>query len=210
MVEPEVAFLDHEGNMQLQEELLCYLLNRIIEERSEELDILQRDTKPLAAAASGPYPRITYDEAIDKLRARDFDITWGEDLGAPHETELSKLYDRPVIIKDWPTASKAFYMEPFENDPTRVKANDVIAPEGYGEIIGGSQRIHDLEFLEHRIKENNLPREAFDWYLDLRRYGSVPHSGFGLGIERTLAWITGVSHLRDMIPFPRMLNRLYP
>ena len=210
MVEPEVAFLDHEGNMQLQEELLCYLLNRIIEERPEELDILQREVGPLQTAATGPYPRISYDEAINILKQQNFAISWGDDLGAPHETALSKLYDRPLIIKDWPTSSKAFYMEPFENDATRVKANDVIAPEGYGEIIGGSQRIHDLDLLESRIRENNLPLDAFDWYLDLRRYGSVPHSGFGLGIERTLAWVTGASHLRDTIPFPRMLNRLYP
>ena len=210
MGEPEGAFLDHEGNMQLQEELLSYLLNMIIEERPEELDILQREVGPLQTAATGPYPRISYDEAINILKKQNFAISWGDDLGAPHETALSKLYDRPLIIKDWPTSSKAFYMEPFENDATRVKANDVIAPEGYGEIIGGSQRIHDLDLLESRIRENNLPLDAFDWYLDLRRYGSVPHSGFGLGIERTLAWVTGASHLRDTIPFPRMLNRLYP
>jgi asparaginyl-tRNA synthetase len=210
MVEPEVAFLEHEGNMKLQEDLLCYLIGRVLEERVEELAILQRDTRRLETSISGPYPRMTYDEAVIKLAELDFNISWGDDLGAPHETALGNLYDCPLFIEAWPTTTKAFYMEPFDSDPTRVKANDVIAPEGYGEIIGGSQRIHDADLLKCRVLENNLPMEAFNWYVDLRRYGSVPHSGFGLGIERTLAWITGAPHLRDTIPFPRILNRIYP
>ena len=210
MMEPEVAYLDHEGNMQLQEELLTYLVAQILDECSAELEMLGQDPSKLEPAASEPYPRLTYDEALELLGGLDLDLAWGEDFGAPHETALGNLFDRPVIIEAWPTSTKAFYMEPFEGDPTRVKANDVIAPEGYGEIVGGSQRIHDLELLKQRITEHNLPTEPFGWYLDLRRYGSVPHSGFGLGIERTLAWLTGEHHLRGTIPFPRTLTRLYP
>ena len=137
-------------------------------------------------------------------------LEWGEDFGAPHETALGDHFDRPVFIDAWPTKTKAFYMQPFDDDPTRVKCDDLIAPEGYGELIGGSQRIHDLALLEQRIKEHNLPREAFEWYLDLRKFGSVPHSGFGIGLERTVAWITGASHVREVIPFPRMLTRMKP
>ncbi len=210
MMEPEVAYLDHEGNMQLQEELLTHLVAQILDECSAELEMLGQDPSKLEPAASEPYPRLTYDEALKLLGGLDLDLAWGEDFGAPHETALGNLFDRPVIIEAWPTRTKAFYMEPFEGDPTRVKANDVIAPEGYGEIVGGSQRIHDLELLKQRITEHNLPTEPFAWYLDLRRYGSVPHSGFGLGIERTLAWLTGEHHLRGTIPFPRTLTRLYP
>ena len=210
MIEPEVAFLEHEGNVQLQVDLISYLVGRVLERRSSELELLGRDLSRLEPAAQGGFPRISYEEALDLLRSKGEELAWGDDFGAPHETMLGEEYDRPVIIECWPTSAKAFYMEPLEGDPTRVKNNDMIAPEGYGEIIGGSQRIHDLELLKRRIAEHGLPMEAFEWYLDLRRYGSVPHSGFGMGLERVLAWITGAHHLREVIPFPRMLTRLYP
>lgn len=210
MVEPEVAWLEHDGNVALQEALLAYLVGRVLEERSTELEMLQRDPAKLRPAAAGDYPRLSYDRALELLAERGEPLEWGEDFGAPHETLLGEAFDRPVVIEAWPTRAKAFYMEPLDGDPTRVKCNDVIAPEGYGEIIGGSQRIHDLELLERRIAEHELPRDAFGWYLDLRRHGSVPHSGFGMGLERLLAWITGVQHLREVVPFPRMLTRMYP
>lgn len=210
MIEPEVAYLDHRGNMDLQEAFVSYLVGRVLEERKAELAILERDIGKLEPAANGDYPRITYDRAIEMLAEQGESLAWGEDFGAPHEALLSGAFDRPVMIEGYPTGIKAFYMEPFEADPTRAKCNDMIAPEGYGEIIGGSQRIHDLALLESRIEEHGLPREAFEWYLDLRRHGTVPHSGFGLGLERTIAWITGVHHLREVIPFPRMLTRMYP
>lgn len=210
MVEPEVAFLDHEGNMRLQEELIAYLVGRVLEERGAELELLERDVSKLEPAANGDFPRLSYEEALAKLAEHGEELAWGDDFGAPHETLLGDLFDRPVMIDRWPAAAKAFYMQPSAEDPRLALGNDVIAPEGYGEIVGGSQRIHDLALLERRIAEHGLPREAFDWYLDLRRFGSVPHSGFGLGFERTLAWITGARHLREVIPFPRMLTRLYP
>jgi asparaginyl-tRNA synthetase len=210
MVEPEVAFLEHDGNVRLQVDLISYLVGRVLERRRTELDLLGRDVSKLEPTANGDFPRISYDQALELLRAKGEDLAWGDDFGAPHETILGEAFDRPVVVEAWPTAAKAFYMQPFDDDPTRVKNNDMIAPEGYGEIIGGSQRIHDLTLLEHRIAEHGLPAEAFAWYLDLRRYGSVPHSGFGMGLERVLAWITGAHHLREVIPFPRMLTRLYP
>ena len=210
MIEPEVAYLEHEGNMQLQEDFVAYLLGRVLETRHTELDMLERDTHILEATAQGSFPRLTYDEALAKLAEHGEQLDWGEDLGAPQETILGNLYDRPVFVHTWPTETKAFYMEPVEGDPTRVKCDDLIAPEGYGELIGGSQRIHDYELLKSRIDAHGLPQDAFAWYLDLRRYGSVPHSGFGLGFERLLAWVTGVHHLREVIPFPRLLTRMYP
>ena len=210
MIEPEVAYLEHEGNMKLQEEFVAYLVGRALEKRKTELDILERDTRILEATAQGGFPRLSYDEALAKLAEHGEHLTWGDDLGAPHETILGGLYDRPVFIHSWPTETKAFYMQPYGDDPTRVKCDDLIAPEGYGELIGGSERIHDFELLRRRIDEYGLPQEAFAWYLDLRRYGSVPHSGFGLGFERLLAWVTGVHHLREVIPFPRLLTRMYP
>ena len=210
MLEPEMAWTDHDGNVALQEALLAYLAGRVLESRREELDILERDPAPLEAAASGGFPRLTYDEALAKLAAAGEPLEWGDDFGAPHETLLGDLYDRPVFIEAWPAATKAFYMQPYEHDPRLAKCADLLAPEGYGEIIGGSQRIHDVELLEQRIEEHGLPREAFEWYLDLRRHGSVPHSGFGMGLERVLAWFTGAQHLREVIPFPRMLTRMYP
>ena len=183
---------------------------RALDKRKAELEMLERDTRILEATAQGSFPRLSYDEALAKLAEHGEHLTWGDDLGAPHETILGGLYDRPVFIHSWPTETKAFYMQPFDDDPTRVKCDDLIAPEGYGELIGGSERIHDFELLKRRIDEHGLPQEAFAWYLDLRRYGSVPHSGFGLGFERLLAWVTGVHHLREVIPFPRLLTRMYP
>lgn len=210
MLEPEVAFLDHQGNMQLQEDMVSYLVGRVLENRKAELEILGRDTAKLEGAAAGGYTRLTYDRALELLKENGEPLEWGDDLGAPHETILGNLHDRPVFIEAWPTETKAFYMEPFPDDPTRVKCSDLIAPEGYGELIGGSERISDLTLLQERIRQHNLPEDAFAWYMDLRRYGTVPHSGFGMGFERALAWITGVHHLREVIPFPRMLTRMYP
>lgn len=210
MLEPEVAYLEHEGNMRLQEDLLAYLTGRILESRQLELDMLEREVGKLEPTAGGDFPRLSYDEALNLLAEHGEKLEWGDDFGAPHETILGNAFDRPVIIHSWPTHTKAFYMEPLDNDPSRVKCDDVIAPEGYGELIGGSERIHDYDLLKQRIEEHGLPLDAFAWYLDLRKYGSVPHSGFGLGLERTLAWLTGVQHLREVIPFPRMLTRMYP
>jgi asparaginyl-tRNA synthetase len=210
MCEPEVAFLEHDGNVQLQVDLVSYLAARVRSERRAELELLGRDPDALAGAAAGDYPRLTYDRALELLAEDGEHLAWGDDFGAPHETLLGNRFDRPVVIERYPTAIKAFYMEPVPGDPTRVLCNDMIAPDGYGEIIGGSQRIHDLALLEARIAEHDLPREAFEWYVDLRRFGSVPHAGFGLGFERTLAWFTGAHHLREVIPFPRMLTRMYP
>lgn len=210
MLEPEIAYLDHEGNMQLQEDMLSYIVGRALEECKLELEMLERDISKLEPTASGNFPRLTYDEALEILKEKGEPLEWGEDFGAPHETLLGAQYDRPIFIEAWPTKIKAFYMQPYENDPTRVKASDLIASDGYGELIGGSERIHDYDLLKQRIEEHGLPIDAFEWYLDLRRYGSVPHAGFGMGLERTVAWITGVNHLREVIPFPRMLTRMYP
>ena len=210
MIEPEVAYLEHEGNMKLQEEFVSYLVGRALENRQAELTMLERELRTLTATAQGDFPRLSYDEALAKLAEHGEHLVWGDDLGAPHETILGNLYDRPVFVDAWPTETKAFYMQPFDDDPTRVKCDDLIAPEGYGELVGGSERIHDFDLLKSRIEAHGLPEEAFAWYLDLRRYGSVPHSGFGLGFERLLAWVTGVHHLREVIPFPRLLTRMYP
>ncbi len=210
MVEPEVAFLEHLGNMQLQEDFMAYLVKRVLNNRQRELDILERDVALLEPTAAGKFTRLSYDDALKLLAKKGEDLPWGEDFGAPHETIIGNSFDRPVFIESWPTKTKAFYMQPYDDDPTRVKCDDLIGPEGYGELIGGSERIHDYDLLKERIKEHNLPSEAFDWYIDLRKFGTVPHSGFGLGLERSIAWITGVSHLREVIPFPRMLTRMYP
>jgi asparaginyl-tRNA synthetase len=210
MVEPEVAYNDQADNERLQEDFVSYIVGRALEERKAELEVLERDTTKLEASASGNFPRLSYSDAIELLKSKGEVIEWGEDFGAPHETIIGEQYDRPVIIHSYPAHIKAFYMQPREDDPRLAACDDMIAPEGYGEIIGGSQRIHDLALLEERIREHHLPMEAFSWYLDLRRYGSVPHSGFGLGLERTVAWITGIPHLREAIPFPRMLYRMKP
>lgn len=211
MIEPEVAYMEHTENMNLQEAFVAYLFGRVLENRQAELDMLERDISKLETIASGNFPRLSYDDALKVLANQGLSLDWGEDFGAPHESALGEAFDgKPVFVEAWPTQTKAFYMQPFDTDPTRVKCDDLIAPEGYGEIIGGSQRIHDYALLKQRIADHNLPEEAFAWYLDLRKYGSVPHSGFGLGLERLLAWITGAQHLREVIPFPRMLTRMYP
>ncbi|BCU81957.1 asparagine--tRNA ligase [Polycladomyces abyssicola] len=209
MIEPEMAFVDHEGNMKIQEELVSHVVQHVLNHCRQELETIGRDIAPLERVKP-PFPRITYDEAVELLNKEGFEFEWGEDFGAPHETKIAESFDRPVFITHYPTEIKAFYMKPDPNRPEVVLGADLIAPEGYGEIIGGSQRIDDPQLLEQRFQEHKLPREAYQWYMDLRKYGTVPHSGFGLGLERTVAWICGLDHVRETIPFPRMLNRLYP
>jgi asparaginyl-tRNA synthetase len=209
MIEPEVAYLDLDGDMELAEDMVTYIVRRVLEKRHKELTILERDVEPLQKV-SPPFPRILYDEAVDMLREQGMDIEWGQDFGGDEETILSTQFDKPLLIHRFPLASKAFYMK---TDPENEKwslSMDMLAPEGYGEIVGGGQREDDLSSLEQKIKAHSLPREAFQWYIDLRRYGTVPHSGFGLGIERTVAWICGIHHIRETIPFPRTMQRLYP
>ncbi len=209
MVEPEMAFCDFEENLVWQEQLIGYVLQYVLEEREQELKTIERDTERLRTVKP-PFPRITYDEALERLGTRGFDLKWGEDLGAPHETALAEMFDRPVFVTHYPTALKAFYMQPDPNNSQVVLAADMLAPEGYGEIVGGSQRIHDFRLLEDRMRRNHLDPELYRWYTDLRRYGSVPHSGFGMGLERVVAWICGLDHVRETIPFPRTLNRVWP
>ena len=220
MVEPEIAFCDLDELMEIEEQFVSYIVQRTLEERTHELRLLERDTSALERVTP-PFPRISYDDAVAQLariRAETEDpelktqleIEWGSDFGSPHETELTKQFDKPVFVYGYPTICKAFYMEPWPGRPEVSKSVDLLAPEGYGEIIGGSERISDPDLLEQRIAEHKLPAEAFGWYVDLRKYGSVPHSGFGLGIERTVTWLTGTKHIREVIPFPRMLNRVYP
>ncbi len=215
MVEPEAAFMTHEENLKLQEEYVSYLVGRVLESRARELELLGRDPKKLEPAAEGDYPRLTYREAIELLEKIAEEegvepLPYGEDFGAPHETAISKQFDRPVFIEKYPASIKAFYMQPDPEDPELVLNDDLLAPEGYGEIIGGSERIWDLELLKRRIRERGLPEEVYAWYLDLRKFGSVPHAGFGLGLERTLAWIAGLTHVREAVPFPRTYTRLRP
>ncbi|MGD2245347.1 MAG: asparagine--tRNA ligase, partial [Candidatus Aminicenantes bacterium] len=209
MVEPEVAFATLEDAIELSEDLITFLIERILARNQKELDVLERDTRPLENIKK-PFPRVTYEKILPQLQAKGSKIEWGLDLGAPEESILSEIYDSPVCITHFPASIKAFYMQPDEQRPDVVLGVDVMASEGYGELIGGGQRIHDPELLEQRIKEHNLPREAFEWYLDLRRFGSVPHSGFGLGVERMLSWICKIQHIRETIPFPRLLYRIYP
>ena len=209
MVEPEVAFNDLNDNMDLAEEFLQYIVANVLKNRMPELQILERNTKFLENV-SKPLPRISYDEAIEILHKKGLPFEWGNDLGGTDETVISEQFDRPVMVHRYPSEIKAFYMKRDPNNPKVALAVDVLAPEGYGEIIGGSQREDDYDVLLARIKEHNLPQEAFDWYLDLRRYGSVPHAGFGLGVERTVSWICGLDHVRETIPFPRMIYRLTP
>lgn len=209
MVEPEVAFADSNDNMRLQEEFVSYLVERALERCGEELEVLERDTSFLEQVRP-PFPRISYSDAVEKLRAGGSDIEWGADLGAPDEMALMEGAALPLFVHDYPKQAKAFYMKENPDDPRTVLCDDLLAPEGYGEIIGGSQREDDLDRLLARIREEGLPEDAYAWYLDLRRYGTFPHSGFGLGIERTVAWITGRKHVRELIPFPRLMNRLYP
>ena len=209
MVEPEVAFNDSDANMRLQESFVSFIVARVLERRRPELDELERDTAPLARVQA-PFPRISYTDAVAKLNALGSDIKWGDDLGGDDETLLAKEYDRPLFVFNYPKAVKAFYMKENPDDPRTVLNNDCLAPEGYGEIIGGSQREDDYDRLLARIHQQGLDPEAYRWYLDLRKYGTFVHSGFGLGIERTVAWIAGVPHIREAIAFPRQIHRLYP
>lgn len=210
MIEPEMAFYEFEDNLQVQEAYVSYITQSVLENCSLELNTLGRDISKLEKIKA-PFPRITYDDAIKFLQEKGFtDIKWGDDFGAPHETAIAESFDKPVFITHYPTSLKPFYMQPDPNREEVVLCADLIAPEGYGEIIGGSERIHDERLLKQRIEEHQLDEQAYEWYLQLRKYGSVPHSGFGLGLERTVAWLSGVEHVRETIPFPRLLNRLYP
>ncbi|HXE73841.1 MAG TPA: asparagine--tRNA ligase [Candidatus Nitrosotenuis sp.] len=209
MLEPEMAFCDLEECMQVQEQLVSHVVQTVLERRAAELATLERDTT-LLRKVQPPFPRVHYDEAVDLLRRAGVDFQWGNDFGGGDETVLAEQHEKPFFVHRFPAQVKAFYMKPDPDRPELSLSADLLAPEGYGEIIGGGQRIDDLALLEARIAEHGLPREAYEWYLDLRRYGSVPHSGFGLGLERTLAWICGLEHVRETIPFPRMLYRIYP
>ena len=209
MVEPEVAFADLDDTIELAEQLVCAVVGRVLDKRRRELATLERDVSKLEAVKA-PFPRISYDEAAELLKKKGLPFEVGGDFGSPDETAISEEFDRPVAVHRYPSAIKAFYMKPDPARPERALCVDVLAPEGYGEIIGGGQRLDDLDLLLSRIKEHNLPQEAFEWYLDLRRYGTVPHSGFGMGIERVVAWICGLEHIRETIPYPRMLYRIYP
>jgi asparaginyl-tRNA synthetase len=209
MVEPEAAYMTLDEYMDLAEQMVSAVVARVIARRRSELETLDRDTAGLEAVRP-PFPRISYDEALAMLDRAGKPIPWGEDFGGDEETVISSAYDRPVFVHHYPAQCKAFYMEPDSGRPGVVLSADLLAPEGYGEIIGGGQRIHDLALLERRLRDHGLPAETYQWYLDLRRYGTVPHSGFGLGIERTVAWIAGIEHIREAIPFPRLINRLYP
>jgi len=209
MVEPEVAYASLDDVMDLAEDLVVSVVARVLDKRQRELKIIERDTTKLESVQK-PFPRITYDDAVKTLQGKGLPIEWGGDFGGPDETALSEQYDRPVMVNRYPMAVKAFYMKPDPIRPELALGVDVLAPEGYGEIIGGGERLADLDLLLQRIKEHDLPQEAFEWYLDLRRYGSVPHGGFGMGIERLVAWICKLEHVRETIPYPRMLYRLYP
>ncbi len=220
MVEPEIAFCDLDQLMEIEEQFVSHIVKRVLEKRQPELRALGRDVSALEKIVP-PFPRISYDEALEKLatlREQTEDpeqkkllaIEWGSDFGAPHETALTQLFDKPVFVYGYPSAAKAFYMEPWPGRPKVCKSVDLLAPEGYGEIIGGSERISDPELLLRRLHEQNQPEEAYKWYIDLRRYGSVPHSGFGLGVERTVTWICGITHIRETIPYPRTIKRVYP
>lgn len=210
MIEPEMAFCDHEESLKLQEEYVAYLIRHVLDNCEYALHVLERDCEVLEKYTELPYPRISYDEAIEMLQKADFDVEWGADFGSPEETYIAEQFDKPVFITNYPKAIKAFYMK---DHPTRddvVLCADMIAPEGYGEIIGGSERETDYDILMQKIIDFGLNPADYDWYLDLRKYGSVPHSGFGLGLERFVTWVTGNKHIRESIPFPRTLNRLYP
>ncbi|HEY0601532.1 MAG TPA: asparagine--tRNA ligase [Herpetosiphonaceae bacterium] len=222
MIEPEMAFADQDDNMVLQENFVSAVVQRVLERRRDDLATLERNTAALENVKP-PFPRISYDEAVEMINKAAQagatvppedqplpPITWGEDFGSPHETFLAAQFDKPVFVVNYPADIKAFYMQPLEGRPEVVRCADLLAPEGYGEIIGGSQRIHDVDLLEQRIRDHGLNPEHYQWYLDLRRYGSVPHSGFGMGIERCVAWIAGTRHIRETISFPRQLYRIYP
>jgi asparaginyl-tRNA synthetase len=209
MVEPEVAFADLNDNMQLAEEFVEYVVQRTVKNRAEELKTLERNVEPLLKV-KGPFPKVHYDEASQIIKKENPDFTIGDDFGAPDEAIISSKFDRPVFVHHYPTAVKAFYMKQDEKDPSKCLSCDLLAPEGYGEIIGGGQREDNLDFLLQRIEEHKLNKADFEWFLDLRRYGTFPHAGFGLGVERTVAWICGIQHVRETIPFPRLYGRNYP
>jgi asparaginyl-tRNA synthetase len=210
MVEAEAAFYTLDDIMELAEALVRTVVEKVLAQQKPQLLLLERDLAPLQEAAGSPFPRLSYTDALEILRQEGKDLTWGDDLGGDEETVLSQKFSRPVLVHRYPKEAKAFYMEPDPEDPRLVLCVDMLAPEGYGEIVGGSQRIHDLDTLLTRIQEHNLPQEPLEWYLDLRRYGSVPHGGFGLGIERLVAWLCGLHHVRETIPFPRLLDRMHP
>jgi asparaginyl-tRNA synthetase len=209
MLEPEAAYAHLEDMMSLGEGLVAHMVQSVVERRARELEVLKRDVAKLSAVRA-PFPRISYDDAVAILQKSGKPVKWGDDFGGDEETVLSSSYDRPVMIHRYPAAIKAFYMQPDAARPELALGFDMLAPEGYGEIIGGGERIADYELLVRRLRESNLPEEAFGWYIDLRRYGGVPHAGFGLGLERTVAWICGTEHIREVIPFPRMIYRVYP
>lgn len=210
MIEPEMAFVEFEENLEVQEQYVTHIVQSVLKNCKMDLERLGRDTSKLENIQA-PFPRISYDDAITFLHEQGFDdIEWGDDFGAPHETAIANHFDKPVFITCYPTGIKPFYMQPHPERNDVVLCADLIAPEGYGEIIGGSERIHDYDLLKSRLEEHNLSMDAYKWYLELRQQGSVPHSGFGLGLERTVAWISGTEHIRETIPFPRLLNRLYP
>ncbi|MDQ0427566.1 asparaginyl-tRNA synthetase [Planomicrobium stackebrandtii] len=210
MIEPEMAFMEHAESLEVQEQYVSHIIQSVLKNCKLELERLERDVSKLEKIKA-PFPRVSYDDAIIWLNDNGFDdIKWGEDFGAPHETALAESYDMPIFITNYPIGIKPFYMQPHPERDDVVLCADMIAPEGYGEIIGGSERIHDYDLMKQRIQEHGLDEDAYAWYLDLSKYGAVPHSGFGLGLERTVAWISGVEHVRESIPFPRLLNRLYP
>ncbi|NMC69343.1 MAG: asparagine--tRNA ligase [Myxococcales bacterium] len=209
MVEPEMAYVDLDGDMEIIEDLIVAVVARVLDRRREELKVLERDVSKLEAVRK-PFPRMSYTDAVATLQAKGAAVSWGDDFGGDEETVLASVHEAPLMVHRYPADVKAFYMKRDPQDPRLALAVDVLAPEGYGEIVGGSQREDDLAALEAALDRHKLPRAAFEWYLDLRRYGSVPHSGFGIGIERTVAWICGLPHLRETIPFPRLLSRIYP
>ncbi|MCD6310124.1 MAG: asparagine--tRNA ligase [Candidatus Eremiobacteraeota bacterium] len=209
MVEPEMAYCDLDQNLEIQEELVTYIVKQVLEKNPDDLKVLKRDVGPLLKVEP-PFVRLSYDDAVDMLNRGGVEMEWGEDFGSPHETYLTSQFDRPVFVYNFPVQAKAFYMKPNPDRPEVVLCADLLAPEGYGEIIGGGQRADDLEYLKKQVKKHNLQEKTYEWYLDLRKYGSVPHGGFGLGIERTVAWICKIDHVRETIPFARMLTRIYP
>ncbi len=220
MMEPEAAFLSLEDMMTLEERMITTVVERVMDKRRPELAIIERDLSKLEAIQM-PFARISYDDAVKRLQEKaaetddpelkaQLQIPWGEDFGSPHETAIAEMFDRPVFVYHYPTAVKAFYMQPVDGRPEVCRSVDLLAPEGYGEITGGSERIYDPVLLDERVQTMAIPREAYAWYLDLRRFGSVPHAGFGIGLERTVTWICGLPHLREAIPYARMLNRNYP
>lgn len=220
MLEPEIAFCSLEELMEVEEQMISYVVQQVLEKNQQELAILERDISILEKI-TGPFARISYDDAVDKLKELQantddpeqkelLEMTWGEDFGSPHETALAGMFDKPVFVYNYPSAVKAFYMQPVDGRPEVCRSVDLLAPEGYGEIIGGSERIYDAKLLEEKIEEHGFDRENYAWYIELREFGSVPHAGFGIGIERTVAWICGLPHIRETIPYPRLLNRKYP